>query len=127
MGKPLSVDLRRRVVAAIEEGMSTGEAAKRFSISKASAGAWARLKRATGDVVPLPQGSGEGSKLDRLEDFILGLIEADKDIALHEIAEQLLSKHRVRVVPSTVWYFLDKRGLTFKKRPRTPASKTART
>lgn len=30
MGKPYSIDLRERVVAAIFEGMSTGEAAKRF-------------------------------------------------------------------------------------------------
>jgi transposase len=127
MGKPLGVDLRRRVVAAIEAGMSTGDAAKRFSVSKAAAGSWARLKRATGDVKPLPQGSGEGSKLDPFEGFILGLIETDKDIALHEIAERLQDEHRVRAVPSTIWYFLDKRGLTFKKRPPTPVSRIART
>ncbi|MCC6917554.1 MAG: IS630 family transposase, partial [Alphaproteobacteria bacterium] len=39
MGKPLGVDLRRRVVAAIEGGLSTREAAERFSVSKAAAGA----------------------------------------------------------------------------------------
>ena len=43
MGKPYSVDLRDRVVTAIEAGMSTEEAAKRFCVSKAAAGAWARL------------------------------------------------------------------------------------
>jgi transposase len=72
MGRPLDVDLRRRVVAAIESGMSTGAAARRFSVSKAAAGAWSRLKRATGDVLPKPQGSGFGSVLDPHEVFILG-------------------------------------------------------
>jgi transposase len=50
MGKPYSMDLRKRVVAAIEGGESTHQAAVRFSIGIATAGAWARLKRATGDV-----------------------------------------------------------------------------
>ncbi len=127
MGKPLGVDLRRRVVAAIEGGLSTGEAAERFSVSKAAAGAWARLKRATGDVVPKPQGSPEGSSLDVHESFIMGLIEADKDITLSEIAERLEGERGLHVVPSTIWYFLDRRGLTFKKnRARGRAAKSGR-
>jgi transposase len=115
LGKPLDTDLRRRVVAAIEGGMSTGAAAERFAVSKAAAGAWARLKRATGDVLPKPQGSGFGSVLDPYTDFIDGLIAADKDITLAEIAEQLGETHGLHVVPSTIWYFLDRRGITFKK------------
>jgi transposase len=127
MGKPLGVDLRRRVVAAIEGGLSTREAAERFSVSKAAAGAWARLKRRTGDVAPKPQGSPEGSRLDAHEGFILGLIEADKDITLSEIADRLVIDHGLRVVPSTIWYFLDRRGMTFKKnRARDRAAKSGR-
>ncbi len=34
MGKPYSLDLRERVVAALEGGMSTGQAAARFSIDR---------------------------------------------------------------------------------------------
>ena len=74
MGRPLDVDLRRRVVGAVEDGLSTGHAAERFSVSKAAVGAWVRLKRATGDVLPKPHGSGFGSVLDPHEAFILGLI-----------------------------------------------------
>jgi transposase len=115
MGKPLSVDLRRRVVGAIEAGMSTREAAERFSVSKAAAGEWARLKRATGDVLPLPQGSGFGSVLDPYSDFIEGLIATQKDITLSEMAARLESEHGLRVALSTIWYFLDRREITFKK------------
>jgi len=115
MGRPLSMDLRRRVVAAIEGGLSTGEAARRFSVSKAAAGAWARLKHATGDVVPKKQGGPAGSMLDAHEGFILELIAARKDITLVEISEQLMAARGVRAVPSTIWYFLDDRDLTFKK------------
>lgn len=115
MGKPLSMDLRRRVVAAIEDGLSTRKAAKRFSVGIATAGAWARLKRAKGTLEPSRQGPPEGSKLDAHAAFILGLIEEKPDIALHEIAALLEAECEVRVVPATIWYFLDKRGITFKK------------
>lgn len=127
MGKPYSIDLRRRVVAAIEGGLSTGKAAKRFCVGKSTAGAWARRKRATGDVKAARQGPPEGSKLDAHEGFILGLIAADKDIALAEIAEQLRAEYNVHAAPATIWYFLDKRGLTFKKRRLMRASSNART
>jgi transposase len=115
MGKPLGIDLRRRVVAAIEGGLSTRAAAARFSIGIATAGAWARLKRKTGDVRPARQGSPSSSKLDPHEAFILGLIERTPDIALAEIAEQLQADCGVRAAPATIWYFLDKRAMSFKK------------
>lgn len=127
MGKPLGIDLRRRVVAAIESGMSTAAAARRFDVSKAAAGAWARLKRATGDVLPKPQGSGTGSILDPHEAFILGLIEERRDITLAEMAERLEAAHGLRVQQSTIWYFLHKRGQTLKKRRATRPSRTVRT
>jgi transposase len=68
-GKPYSLDLRERVVAALEGGLSTDQAAKRFSIGKATAGAWGRLKRSQGDVRPAKQGKPKGSVLDAHADF----------------------------------------------------------
>ena len=120
------LDLRRRVVAAIEGGMSTRAAARRYSVSIAAAGAWARRKRATGSVAPAKQGNPGGSKLDVHEGFILGLIEAEKDITLAEITSRLEADQGVRVVPATLWYFLDRRGITFKKRQRTQPSRPAK-
>lgn len=111
MGKALGMDLRRRVIAAIEGGLSTRAAAARFCVGIATAGSWARLKRVTGDVRPARQGPPAGSKLDPHEAFILGLIERTPDIALAEIAEQLNAECGVRAVPATIWYFLDKRGI----------------
>jgi transposase len=125
MGKPYSEDLRERVVAAIERGMSTGEAAKQFCVSKAAAGAWARLKRATGSVAPARQGKPPGSVLDPHADFIFGVIEDAPDTTLEEMAERLARERGVKVVYTAVWKFFDRRGLTYKKRPLMPASKSA--
>ena len=126
MARALSMDLRRRVVDAIEGGLSTREAARRFAIGIATAGAWHRLWRRTGDVRPGRQGQPKSSKLDPHEEFILTLIEETKDIALAEIAERLADEHGVSACPASIWYFLDKRGLTYKKRRRTPVSSSAR-
>ena len=85
MGKPYSMDLRERVIAAIEGGMSTRQAAKRYLIGIATAGAWGRLKRSTGEVRPARQGKPKGSVLDAHADFIFGLIAEAPDITLEEM------------------------------------------
>jgi len=127
MGKPYGMDLRERVVLAIEGGLSTGEAAKRFVIGKATAGAWARLKRASGSVAPPKQGKPKGSVLDAHARFIFGLIADTPDITLEEIAERLAQERAVKVVSTAVWKFLDRHDMTHKKRPRMRASRSAPT
>ena len=127
MGRALSVDLRLRVVQAIDGGLTTREAARRFAIGIATAGAWHRLWRRTGSVAPGRQGPPVHSKLDAHEAFIMALVEADRDITLTEIAERLAAERGVEASRALVWYFFDKRGVTFKKRPRTRPSRTART
>ncbi len=125
MGKPYSMDLRERVVVAVENGMSTRAAAARFSIGVATAGAWARLKRATGEVRPAKQGKPKGSVLDAHTDFILDILKEAPDTTLDEMVERLRQERGVTVVRTAVWKFLARRGQTHKQRPLTPASKSA--
>ena len=125
MGRPYSMDLRERVIAAIDDGMSSRQAAARFSIGIATAGAWARLRRLTGDVAPATQGKPKGSVLDAHADFILGALAEKSDTTLDEMVERLRDERGVRVVRTAVWKFLDRHGQTHKKRPPMPASKSA--
>ena len=127
MGKPYSMDLRERVVAAIEGGESTHQAAARFAIGIATAGVWARLKRSTGDVRPAKQGKPKGSVLDPHADFILGTLRQTPDLTLAEMVERLAAERDVRVVGTAVWKFLDRHGQTHKKRQRMPSSRTVPT
>jgi transposase len=127
MGKPYSQDLRERVVAALEGGMSTRQAAARFSIGIATAGEWGRLKRSQGDVQPAKQGKPPGSVLDAHTEFILGVLREKPDTTLEEMVERLAAERDVRVVWTTVWKFLDRHDQTHKKRPLTPPSKNVPT
>jgi hypothetical protein len=60
MGKPYSMDLRERVVAAIEGGMSTQAGRGAVRDRRCHSRTWARLKQATGDVRPAKQGKLKG-------------------------------------------------------------------
>jgi transposase len=127
MGKPYSLDLRERVVSAVEEGLSTRQAAARFSVGIATVGTWSRLKRRQGDVRPAKQGKPKGSVLDAHADFILGALRSKPDMTLDEMAERLAAERDVKVVRTAVWKFLDRHGQTHKKRLRTPVNKSAPT
>ena len=52
MGKPYSLDLRKRVVAAIEGGMSRNQAAKQFGVAISTAIGWMKRVEETGSVAP---------------------------------------------------------------------------
>jgi transposase len=116
MGKPLSIDLRSRLVAAVAGGLSRRAAAERFGVSAASAVRWMQAVNMTGSIQAKPQGGDTRSR--RIEAFrtvILDAVEAQKDISLVELAELLRTEYGVSFAASTVWRFLDRHGMTFKK------------
>ena len=120
MTKPLSNDLRERLVDAVGQGSSCRAAAERFGVAVSTAVKWVHRWRSTGVVAPRPQGGDKRS--DRIEAHaavIHGLIAKTPDMTLAEIAAHLEDNHGERFAPSTVWRFLDRHGVTFKKnRPR---------
>ena len=116
MGKPLSGDLRSRLIVAVGEGMSRRAAAERFGVAAASAVRWVRAFKTTGTFAAKPQGGDTRShRIEAFRDAILVAIEAQKDITLVELAEMLAREHGARFAPSTVWRFLDRHAITIKK------------
>ena len=116
MGKPLSLDLRFRVVAAVSGGMSRRQAIELFGVSAASAARWVEAVNTTGTAEAKPQGGDTRShRIDAFSGVILAAVAAQKDISLVELAEPLRTKHGVLFGASTVWRCLDRQGMTFKK------------
>ena len=128
MGKPLSNDLRSRLVTAVAGGLSRRAAAERFGVSVASAVRWVQAVNTTGSVEAKPQGGDTRSHhVEVFRDVILGAIEAQKDISLVELAELLRAGHGASFAASTVWRFLDRHAMTFKKNgARSRAGETRR-
>jgi transposase len=126
MTKPLSSDLRVRLVGAVMQGMSCRAAADRFGVAASTAVKLVRRWHDTGTIAPRPQGGDKRSgRIEAYAGEILGLIGQTVDITLSEIAAHLEREHGERFAPSTIWRFLDRHAQTFKKnraRQRTGAS-----
>jgi transposase len=126
MTRPLSNDLRVRLIEAVAQGMSCRAAADRFGVAASTAVKLVRRWRDTGTSAPRPQGGDKRSgRIEAHASEILGLIAQTVDITLAEIATHLERVHGERFAPSTIWRMLDRHGQTFKKnraRQRTGAS-----
>lgn len=116
MAKSLSEDLRRRLVAAVEAGMSRRAAAQRFGVSASSAVRWVKLQRQLG--APRAKRQGGDRRSGRIEAFaglILEAVAKQADITLVELSDMLRRNHGQRFAPSTLWRFLDRHSMTLKK------------
>ncbi len=127
MATSLSVDLRRRVVAAVEGGMSRREAAAHFQVGVSSAIRWVAQARKTGGVTPRPQGGDRRSQaIEAQAEGILALIVTRPDSTLEELKITLAADGHVFSI-SALSRFFQRRKITLKKRPRTPPSRNGRT
>ena len=116
MTKPLSNDIRERLVSAVDSGLSRRSAARRFGVAASTAIKWVDQWRRTGDVGPRPQGGDHRShRIEAHAEEILALVDEMPDVTLAEIAAHLDETHGLTVAQSTVWRLLDRHGMTFKK------------
>ena len=116
MTRPLSNDLRQRVIAAVDGGMTCRSAADRFGVAASTAIKWVQQWRQTGSFHPRPRGGDNRSqRIEAHAEEILSLVEDKPDMTLAEIAAHLEQTQELRVAQSTVWRFFDRRGITFKK------------
>jgi transposase len=123
MARALSQDLRDRVVAATEGGMSCRAAAARFGVGVATAIRWRQMAREHGRAVAgKPGGDRRSSKTDAHAETIMAMLEAGGDITLAEIQTGLAAQG-THVGIGTLWRFFDRRGITRKKRPGMQSSK----
>lgn len=127
MARAYSQDLRDRVIDATLSGTPARHAAARFGIGVATAIRWARRARESGNRRAERQGQPRRCKLDPHRDFIFGLMAEQPDLTISELQERLLAERGGRASRATIWMFLDRAGLTFKKRPHMRRSRTVRT
>ena len=116
MAAPYSLDLRERVVAMVVAGMSCGQAARHFQVSKSTAIRWTRRHKQTGSPAALPMGGRKPFTLAGEEAWIRQRVDEKPDLTGRELLAEL-SRRGITVSYYAVWHFLDHVGLTFKKNP----------
>jgi transposase len=123
MARAYSQDLRDRVIDAALAGLPARQAAIRFGVGIATAIVWVGRARETGERTARRQGQPRRSKLDAHREFLLGLVDATPDMTLAEMRERLAAERGITASVGTIWTFLDRAGLTFKKSPPMPPSR----
>ena len=123
-----SLDLRKRIVAAVERGVETKRAlAEFFGVHESFIYKLLRQQRERGDLAPLPHGGGASAKLTEANRTILfELVAATPDATLAELAQRLQKKTRLTVSQSTICRGLQTLTLTVKKSPSAPSQPTPR-
>jgi len=127
MARPYSMDLRERVVQAVEqEGLSRRRAADRFGIGIKTAIDWVRRQRETGSAATKSMGGCRPKKIvGRYREWLLERCRARNFTLRGLVAE--LAQRGLQVDYRTVWDFVHSEKLTYKRRRWSPASATGRT
>lgn len=115
MGKPYSIDLRERVVAAVEEGgFSRRQAAERFGVEISTAINWVRRFRATGSVAPGQMGGHKPKKIKGEHRAWLVHRCREQDFTLRGLVAEL-AERGLKVEYRTMWDFVHAEKLSYKK------------
>jgi putative transposase len=126
MAKPYSIDLRERVVAAVEEeGLSRHAAAARFGVGVSTAITWVRRFRESGSLAPGQMGGHKPKAIRGEHEVWLRQRIGEGDFTLRGLVAEFANRG-LRVDYRSVWNFVHAEQLSFKKnraRPRTGSSR----
>jgi transposase len=121
------MDLRVRLLAAVDGGLSCRAAATRFGVAPSTAIRWQAQRRETGDFAPKPQGGDMRSRrVEERAGDILAIWKKRKDISLEELRLALIEVG-LSVSVAGLHRFFMRRGMTRKKRLAMPSSRTVPT
>lgn len=116
--KAYSEDLRLRVVAAVDGGLSRGAAARVFGVSPASVKRYLRLRRETGGLAPRPRRGPPPVKAAALAAALPPRLDAQPDATLEEHCAWYEQASGATVSTATMSRVIGRHfGWTRKKRP----------
>jgi transposase len=115
MGKPYSIDLRERVVAAVlSGGLSCNRAAKQFGVGISTAINWVKRQRETGSVAPGKMGGHKPKAISGEHRLWLLRRIKDGNFTLRALVVEL-GERGLKVDYRSVWEFVHAEKLSFKK------------
>lgn len=114
-GRPYSIDLRERVIAAVErDGLSRRQAAAQFGVGVRTAISWVRRFRDTGSVAPGKMGGYRRKSIAGEHRTWLLERTKEKEFTLRGLVTELAARG-LKVDYRTMWSFVHAEKLSFKK------------
>jgi transposase len=114
MARPYSLDLRERVVSQLARGMSCRQVAQLNDIAPSTAVKWRGRLREAGSPAAKPMGGRRPYVLEGERTWLLARLREKPDLTLHELLDELAERDVV-VACDTLWRFLRRAGVSFKK------------
>lgn len=113
--RPLSEDLRQRIIAARAGGEGTGEVCQRFRVSRKSVERFWKQYQQNGHCRPKQIGGYRRSRLRPHEPTLRRWITQQADLTLAELQQRCGDKLGVKIGITALWHRLDRLGLSYKK------------
>lgn len=127
MGRPYSLDLRERAVAAVErQGLSRHEAARRFGVAPSTVINWVRRYREKGHVKPGQMGGHKPKAISGGHHVWLVRRCKAGDFTLRGLVAELATERGLKVDYRSVWEFVRAEDLSFKKNTSTRRAGSSR-
>jgi transposase len=120
--KAYSVDLREKVLRAVDQGYPRQEIVKLLGVSRARIKRYLKQRRETGSVAPKAIPGRRPKKLGLLQAELVTQLQAHDDLSLQEQCGHWEQSHGVRVSTSTRSRAIMRVGWTRKKRRWLPLS-----
>jgi transposase len=120
--KAYSVDLRAKVLRAVDQGYPREEIVKLLGVSRATIKRYLKQRRETGTVTPKAIPGRPPKKLGPLQAELVAQLQVHDDLSLEEQCRLWEQSHGVRVSTSTMSRAIKRVGWTRKKRRWVPLS-----
>jgi transposase len=129
MAAPYSLDLRERVIRAVDESpLTIAEIAQQFNVSERTIYKWLAQRKESGTLAPKPHAGGRARSVDAPGEALLGqIVEAQNDRTLDEYADAYLQERGVRLSRSALHRAMERLKLPRKKKHSAQRSRTAPT
>jgi transposase len=118
-----SLDLRVRVLADCDRGLSTRAVAAKYSVSESWVRRLKQRRRQTGELGPRVATPGPAPSWAAYADRLRDAVRQAPDATLEELRDRLA----LTVALSTLWRAVAALGLSVKRKSRGPPSRTGRT
>jgi transposase len=120
--KAYSVDLRAKVLRAVDQGYARKEIVKLLGVSPATIKRYLKQRQETGNLAPKPRPGRPPKKLGPLQAELVAQLQAHDDVGLEGQCRLWEQSHRVRVSTATMSRAIKRVGWTRKKRRWVPLS-----
>jgi transposase len=115
--KPISMDLRKRVLAGCDRGEGTKVVAKRFGVSASWVRRLKQRRRESGEIAPRSPGGNRRGKFDRKAlGRLRKRVEAHPDATLEQLRVWVHEELGIKCSIMAVCRALQRLGMTFKKK-----------